>query len=381
MQQYTSPWMTEELEILRASARRFFEEDVAPVAEESRKNHTIAPDIWRKAGDLGFLCMSIPEDLGGHGGTLAHEIVLIEEQCRICDTTFGFVPGALNAPSFLVGVATAEQSRRWLPDIRDGKTKLAVCITEPDAGTDVKTLRTKAERRGDHYVISGNKIFITHGREAGLAVVAARTGGAGAKGISLFMVDTKQPGYRVNKVLEKIGQNGLDTCEIFLDDAVVPVENLIGGEEGKGFGQLMEVFIRERLSIGVFAVASAERAIELTLEHVKNRQMFNQTLWDFQNTRFKLAECLAQAKVGRTYIDELILRFVNGGEVTAGEASLAKFWCSDMQCKVIDECLQLFGGYGYMCEYPIAQLYMDARVQRIYGGSNEVLKELVAREM
>jgi len=381
MPERRSPWMTEELDLLRASARKFFEDDVAPRAAQSRENHHIDSAVWRKAGDLGFVCMSIPEELGGHGGTLAHEVVLIEEQCRICDTTFGFVPGALNAPSFLVGVATPEQSKRWVPEIRDGKTLLAVCITEPDAGTDVKTLRTKAERRGDHYVINGSKIFITHGKQAKQAIIAARTGGPGAKGISLFMVDTSQPGYRVGKVLEKIGQNGLDTCEIFLDDVVAPVENLIGGEEGRGFGQLMEVFIRERLSIGVFAVASAERAIELTLEHVKQRKMFGQTLWDFQNTRFKLAECLTQARVARTFIDDLIMRFVNGEEVTQGEASMAKWWCSDRQCHIIDECLQLFGGYGYMCEYPIAQLYMDARVQRIYGGSNEVLKELIAREM
>lgn len=381
MSHYKSPWMTEELDILRASARRFFEEDVAPNAAKARQNHHIERDVWRKAGAFGFLCMSIPEDLGGHGGSFAHEMVLIEEQCRVCDTSFGFVPGALNAPSFLVGVATPEQSRRWLPAIRDGEKMLAVCITEPDAGTDVKTLRTKAERRGDHYVINGNKIFITHGKQADQAVVAARTGGPGAKGISLFMVDTRQPGYRVNKVLDKIGQNGLDTCEIFFDDLVVPAEDLIGGEEGRGFGQLMEVFIRERLSIGVTAVASAERAIELTLEHVKNRKMFNQTLWDFQNTRFKLAECATQIRVARTFVDDLVLRFVNGQDVTAGEASMAKWWCSEAQCKVIDECLQLFGGYGYMSEYPIAQLYMDARVQRIYGGSNEVLKELVAREM
>jgi acyl-CoA dehydrogenase len=381
MPAHKSPWMTEELELLRASARRFFEEDVAPKAAEARKNHHVEKDVWLKAGELGFICMSIPEEFGGHGGSFAHEVVLIEEQCRVCDTSFGFVPGALNAPSFLVGVATPEQSKRWVPDIRDGKSVLAVCITEPDAGTDVKTLRTRAERRGDHYVINGNKIFITHGKQANRAVVAARTGGPGAKGISLFMIDTRQPGYRINKVLEKIGQNGLDTCEIFFDDVIAPVENLIGGEEGRGFGQLMDVFIRERLSIGVFAVASAERAIELTLDHVKNRKMFGQTLWDFQNTRFKLAECATQARAARTFIDDLILRFVNGETVTQGEAAMAKWWCSDLQCRVIDECLQLFGGYGYMSEYPIAQLYMDARVQRIYGGSNEVLKELIAREL
>ena len=382
LQPYRSPWMTDELEMLRATARRFFEEEVAPKAAKFRAQHHIDRDVWLRAGELGLLCMSIPVEYGGQGATFAHEVVVMEEQARVCDTSFGFVPGALNSPHFFNGTATHEQLLRWMPDIASGRKMLSVCITEPDAGTDVKALRTSARREGDDYVLNGNKIFITHGKQAELSLVAARTGGAGAKGISLFMVEVdKTPGFKINKVLEKIGQNGLDTCEVFLDDVRVPAANLIGGAEGKGFGQLMDVFVRERLSIGVTGVATAERAIELTVEHAKNRKMLGQTLWDFQNTRFTLAECATEARLGRIFIDTLVKQLSDGEELQANDAIMAKWWCSEKQCQIIDRCLQLFGGYGYMSEYPIAQLYMDARVQRIYGGSNETLKDLIARAM
>ncbi len=382
MTTYRSPWMNDELDMLRATARRFFEEEVAPKADKFRAQHHIDRDVWEKAGELGLLCMSIPEEYGGMGGTFAHDVVVMEEQARICDTTFGFIPGAVNGPGFFYGTASHEQLLRWMPDIASGKKMLSVCITEPDAGTDVKALRTTARREGDEYVLNGNKIFITHGKQAELSLVAARTGEAGAKGISLFMVETdKCPGFKVNKVLEKIGQNGLDTCEIFLDDVRVSKENLIGGVEGKGFGQLMDVFVRERLSIGVVGIASAERAIELTLDHAKNRKMLGKTLWDFQNTKFTLAECATEARIGRVFIDELVRRLVNGESLMPNDAMMAKWWGSEKQCQIIDRCLQLFGGYGYMCEYPIAQLYMDARVARIYGGSNETLKDVISRSM
>lgn len=379
---YRSPWMNEELDMLRDTARRFFEEEVAPRADRFRAQHHIDRDVWRKAGELGLLCMSIPEEYGGQGGTFAHEVVVMEEQARICDTTFGFIPGAVNGPAFFHGTASHEQLLRWMPDIASGRKMLSVCITEPDAGTDVKALRTTARRDGDEYVLNGNKIFITHGQQAELSLVAARTGGAGAKGISLFMIETdKSPGFKVNKVLEKIGQNGLDTCEIFLDDVRVPAENLIGGIEGKGFGQLMDVFTRERLSIGIVGITCAERAIEMTVEHAKNRRMLGQTLWDFQNTRFTLAECATEARIGRVFIDSVVRDLVDGKALQQADAMMAKTWGSEKQCQIIDRCLQLFGGYGYMCEYPIAQLYMDARVARIYGGSNETLKDLIARAM
>ncbi|MCL4737847.1 MAG: acyl-CoA dehydrogenase family protein [Burkholderiaceae bacterium] len=376
--------MTDELDMLRSTARRFFQEQIAPNAERFREQHGIDRTVWRKAGELGLLCMSIPEAFGGGGATFAHEVVVMEEQARICDTTFGFIPGAVNGPAFLFETADDEQRRRWIPGIAAGEQMLCVCITEPDAGTDVKALRTTARRDGDAYVLNGNKIFITLGQQADLALVAARTGGAGsgAKGISLFMVETaKTPGFKVNKVLNKIGQNALNTAEIFLEDARVPVENLVGGVEGRGFGQLMDVFVRERLSIGVVGIACAERAIELTVEHARNRKMLGQTLWDFQNSRFELAECLTEARIGRVFIDKLVHDIVEGRPLQPNDAMMAKWWGSEKQCQIVDRCLQLFGGYGYICEYPIAQLYMDARVTRIYGGSNETLKDLIARTM
>jgi acyl-CoA dehydrogenase len=326
--------------------------------------------------------MSVPEEYGGQGATFAHEVVVMEEQARVCDTAFPFVPGALNAPHFLLHTATQEQLLKWMPDIAAGRKGLSVCITEPDAGTDVKALRTTARRDGGEYVLNGNKVFITQGRQAELSIVAARSSGDGAKGISLFMVEkSKTPGFKISRVLDKIGQNGLDTCEIFLDDARIPAENLIGGVEGKGFGQLMEVFVRERLSIGVTGVATAERAIELAVAHARTRKRLGQTLWDFQNTKFVLAECATEVRIARTFIDRLILQLSNGEGIDPAEAIMAKYWCSDKQCEIIDRCLQVFGGYGYMLDSPIAHLYLDARVQRIYGGSNETLKDLIARGM
>jgi acyl-CoA dehydrogenase len=381
---YRSPWMTDELDMLRATARRFFEDEVAPHAERFRRQHRIDREVWQKAGELGLLCMSIPEAYGGMGASFAHEVVVMEEQARICDTTFGFIPGALNSPGFFHGTASHEQLLKWMPDIAAGRKMMAVAITEPDAGTDVKALRTSARREGEEYVLNGNKIFCTLGDQADLILVAARTGGAGsgAKGISLFMVEKDRcPGFKVNKIIDKIGQNALNTAEIFMEEARVPAENLIGGVEGKGFFQLMDVFTRERLSIGIVGIACAERAIELTIEHAKNRRMLGQTLWDFQNSKFVLAECLTEARVGRVFIDNIVKDLVDGKPLQPNDAMMAKWWGSETQCKIIDRCLQLFGGYGYCTEYPIAQLYMDARVARIYGGSNETLKDLIARTM
>jgi acyl-CoA dehydrogenase len=382
-QGYRSPWMTEELDMLRATARRFFETEVVPKADVWRRQHYIDKSVWRKAGELGLLGVSFPEEYGGHGGTYAHDVVIIEEQARVCDTSFGYVPGAFGAPMTLLLTGTPEQIQRWLPSIVRGEKLLAFCATEPNAGTDIKMLRTSARREGDEWVIDGSKMFITHGMRSDLAIVAARTGGPGPKGISLFMVEKdKAPGFKVGKVLEKMGQHGLDTCEIFLDNVRVPAANLLGGVEGNGFGKMMDSFVKERLTIAVTAIASAERAIELTLEHVKQRPMFNQTLWDFQNTRFKLAESVSAVRIGRVFIDSLIQRLVEGvNPPSAEEAAMAKVWCSEQQWKICDECLQFFGGYGYMQEYPISHFLMDARVQRLYGGSNEALKEVIARKL
>ncbi len=382
MQTYKSPWVNEELDMLRETARRFFEREVAPHAERWRKNKIIDREVWLKAGELGLLCASVPLEYGGGGGTFAHEAVIMEEQVRVVDTAFGFVPGSVGGPHLLLNSATHEQALKWMPKLATGEHVIAVCATEPGAGSDVKTIRTTARREGDEYVINGSKTFVTLGKQADCAVVAARTGGPGAKGISLFYVDTRNsPGFQVGRNLEKIGQASLDNCEVFLDDLRVPAENLIGGVEGGDFSNLMKVFTRERLAIALTAIASAERAIELTIDYTKQREMFNQTLFDFQNTRFKLAECVTEARIGRVFVDSLISRLLDGEELDSTVTAMAKWWSSQKQCDIIDQCLQFFGGYGYMMEYPIAQLYVDARVQKIYGGSNEVLKDLISRSM
>lgn len=378
---YRSPWMTDELELLSQTARRFFAEYVTPRDAEFRKNHEIDRAIWRKAGELGLVGMSIPEELGGHGCSFAHEAVVVQEQTWQCNTSFGFVPGALNAPAVFTRIATPEQSKQWTPKIVAGECITAFALTEPGMGSDMKALRTRAVRHGDKYVINGQKTFITHGKQADLCMLAARTSDEPREGISLFLVDTKNsPGFKVSKVLEKIGQNGLDTCEIFIEDLEVPVENLAGGEEGNGFHKLNDVFRAERLSIAVTAVAAAEKAVDLAVTHSRERKMFGQTLWDFQNTRMKLAECASEARAARMMVDALIMKELEG-QLTMQDAAMAKWWCSQKQVEIIDTCLQLFGGYGYMAEYPIAQLYMDARIQTIYGGANEVMKELVARNL
>ncbi|MAW85804.1 MAG: acyl-CoA dehydrogenase [Phyllobacteriaceae bacterium] len=377
-----STWETPEITEVRKTIRRFLVEEVVPRDEEFRRNHCIDRAVWTKAADLGLIGMSIPEKFGGLGLDFLYEVAFIEEQTRLCNTSFPFVPGALNAPAFFIETATEEQARLWGPRIVSGEAIISVGITEPGIGSDVKALRTKARREGDRYIINGTKTFMTLGRTSDICLVAARTGGEGAKGISLLLVEkAKAPGFKVSKVLEKVGQDGLDTCEVFLDDVEVPVENLVGGEEGRGFGQLMDVFNRERLSIAVRSVVAAETAVKLTVEHARDREMFGQTLWDFQNSRMVLAECATEARVMRVFIDDILLRMSKGEQLSPNDAVMAKWWCSEKQCEIVDRCLQLFGGYGYMAEYPIAQLYKDARVEKIYGGSNEVLKELVARRL
>lgn len=381
MDSYRSPWMTEELDMLRRTARAFFEDDVKPLDEQAQKNHGIGKDIWKKAGDLGLLGMSLPEEYGGHGAPFACEAVVIEEQARACNTSFGFVPGAFNAANVLVDVATPEQCTKYIPQVTAGELIISVGITEPGMGSDMQGMRTKAVLDGDNYVINGQKTFMTHGEQADLCMLAARTGD-GPRDVTLFFVHTKEvEGFNISRKLEKIGQNGLDTCEVFIDNVVVPKENIVGGVLNQGLSQLRDAFIKERLIIGLSGVATAERAIELTVEHTRMREMFGHTLWDFQNTRMKLAECASYVRAARCLIDTLIQKKTEGGVVTSQEAAMVKYLCTDIQCKAIDECLQLFGGYGYMAEYPIAQLYMDARIQRIYGGANEVMKEIVARKL
>ncbi|CAN7620685.1 acyl-CoA dehydrogenase family protein [Variovorax sp. LjRoot175] len=378
----TRPWMTEELEMLRDSARRFFERECVPNETRWRAQHHADRDIWTKAGAAGLLCASIPEEYGGGGGSFLHEAVICEEQMRAMAQSFSNNVHSGIVAHYLLAYGTEEQKRRWLPRMASGELVAAIAMTEPGAGTDLQRIKTQARRDGDHWRISGSKTFITNGMHAGLVCVAAKTDAAGgAKGISLLMVETEgTAGFRRGPLLDKMGQKTLDTTELFFDDVRVPAENLLGAEEGRGFPQLMAQLPRERMLIAVGAVASMQRAIGETLEYVRDRQVFGEPLLKMQNTRFKLAECETQAQVARAFVDDCIARLMRN-DLDVPTAAMAKWWTTDACCRIVDECLQLHGGYGFMNEYPIARLYADVRVGRIYGGANEVMKEIIARAM
>ncbi|CAN7636288.1 acyl-CoA dehydrogenase family protein [Variovorax sp. LjRoot178] len=378
----TRPWMTEELEMLRDSARRFFERECVPNETRWRAQHHADRDIWTKAGAAGLLCASIPEEYGGGGGSFLHETVICEEQMRAMAQSFSNNVHSGIVAHYLLAYGTEEQKRRWLPRMASGELVAAIAMTEPGAGTDLQRIKTQARRDGDHWRISGSKTFITNGMHAGLVCVAAKTDAAGgAKGISLLMVETEgTAGFRRGPLLDKMGQKTLDTTELFFDDVRVPAENLLGAEEGRGFPQLMAQLPRERMLIAVGAVASMQRAIGETLEYVRDRQVFGEPLLKMQNTRFTLAECETQAQVARAFVDDCIARLMRN-ELDVPTAAMAKWWTTDACCRIVDECLQLHGGYGFMNEYPIARLYADVRVGRIYGGANEVMKEIIARAM
>ncbi|MFT3820740.1 MAG: acyl-CoA dehydrogenase family protein [Rubrivivax sp.] len=380
---YVSPWRAPELEAFRDTCRRFFETEVAPHSQRWRQAGFVDRDVWRAAGRVGLLCASVPEEFGGSGGTYAHEAVIMEELNRIGETGFGIVPGAVLAPQFVLAAATPAQAAKWLPRVASGEAVLGMAITEPSAGSDVNGIRTTARRDGDHYVLNGSKTFISNGMHADMVLVTARTGNTGTQADhSLFMLeDTRANGYRHGSPMEKIGQQGQDTTELFFDDVRVPASSLVGDEEGQGFRQLMRALAIERVSTGVLAVAAMERAVRLTTEHAKQRAMFGKTLFDMQNTRFKLAECSTRSFVTRVFVDRLVDKLARGEHVSNEEASMAKLWSAQQQCIVVDECLQLFGGYGYMAAYPIATMYVDSRIQRIYGGADEVQKEIIARAL
>lgn len=378
----TRPWMTEELQMLQDSARRFFERECVPHETRWRAQQHADRDIWTKAGQAGLLCASIPEAYGGGGGSFLHEAVICEEQMRAMAQGFSNNVHSGIVAHYLLAYGTEEQKRRWLPRMATGELVAAIAMTEPGAGTDLQRIKTQARRVGGAWRISGSKTFITNGMHAGLVCVAAKTDAqGGAKGISLLMVETEgTAGFRRGPLLDKMGQKTLDTTELFFDDVRVPAENLLGGEEGGGFAQLMNQLPRERMLIAVGTVASMQRAIDDTLEYVRDRQVFGQPLLKMQNTRFKLAECETQAQVARAFVDDCIARLMHG-ELDVPTAAMAKWWTTDACCRIVDECLQLHGGYGFMNEYPIARLYADVRVGRIYGGANEVMKELIARAM
>ncbi|MEU4321241.1 acyl-CoA dehydrogenase family protein [Nocardia fluminea] len=379
---YTSSWRDAEVSALGALADKFFAREVTPNREAWEQQHHVDREVWTKAGDLGLLCCSIPEEYGGGGGTFAHDLAVIEAQSRALDCGFGNTVHSGIVAHYLLAYGTEDQRHRWLPKMATGQAVAAVAMTEPGGGSDLKNIKTTALRDGDHYVINGAKTFISNGSQADIIVVVAKTDpAAGAKGVSLLVVETADcPGFSRGRILDKVGQHSADTSELSFTDVRVPVGNLLGSVEGRGFGQLMAQLSQERLLIGVAAVAAIEAAVAETVAYTKSRKAFGQSIFDFQNTKFVLAECETMAHATRVFIDSCIERHLAGALDTT-TAAMAKWWLTEQQCQVIDQCLQLFGGYGYMREYPIARMYADARVQKIYGGANEIMKDLIARAL
>ena len=378
-QLHRHPWMDEEIEAFRDQVRRYVVGELVPHLDGWRRQGYIPREVWRPFGQMGFMLPEFAEEHGGAGATLAYQLVVQDELAKAevpANTAVHTI-----AAHYILDYGTEAQKRRWLPGLASGELLAGIALTEPGCGSDLKSLRTRARREGDEYVIDGAKTFITNGFSANLLVVAVRTGEAGSRGVSLVVMETENlPGFRVGRRLEKLGQHASDTAELFFDGVRVPASNLIGEEEGKGFIQLMSQLPYERLLLCVSAAAAIELAVELTVEYTKQRKAFGQTLADFQNTRFKLAECATIAHVGRTFLNDCTQRLLDG-TLDDEAAYMAKWWCTEQQGKVTDECLQLFGGYGYVAEYPIARLYADARVQRIYGGTTEIMKDLIARKL
>jgi acyl-CoA dehydrogenase len=379
--QFRRSWTDPDLDQYRDTVVRFLEEEMQPEDEAARKRGHVGHDMWRKAGALGLLCTDIPEEWGGGGGDFRHEAVLYEEMARRSLTGMNSSVHSIVAHYFL-NHGTEEQKRRYLPRMATGELVGAIAMTEPGTGSDLQGIRTRAERTDSGYVINGSKTFISNGFLAGVVLVVVKTDpGQGAKGTSILIVETENcPGFRVGRVLDKIGLKAQDTSELFFDDVRVGAEQLLGGKEGQGFFQLMADLPYERLIIGLTALAAMEGAYQITLDYVRDRKAFGQTVADFQNTKFKLAEVATEIQVGRAFIDRCVEDLV-AGKLDTATASMAKLWGSEAQGRVVDTCLQLFGGYGYMNEYLIGRMYTDARIQRIYGGTSEIMKEVISRAM
>ena len=371
----------EELDIFSDAVAQFMEKECKPHIETWREQGIVDRDIWFKAGEMGLLVPSCPEEYGGVGGDFRHDAIIIE-QMEWHGAPLGIgLHNAIVAP-YLISYGSEEQKQRLLPKMLSGELVTAIAMTEPGTGSDLQNIKTTAKKDGNGYVINGSKTFITNGQTANLIFVCAKTDPTkGAKGISIFMVETDEvDGFERGRNLKKIGQPAADTSELFFNDVKVPASALLGSDEGQGFIQLMQKLPQERHMIGLQGIGMIERALTETIAYVKQRKAFGGTIMDFQNTQFKLAECKTEATVAKVFMDhctELLLQ----DKLDASTASMSKYWVSDLQCKIIDECLQLHGGYGYMDEYPIGQMYADARVQRIYGGANEVMKMLIARTL
>ncbi|MFC3504011.1 acyl-CoA dehydrogenase family protein [Micromonospora krabiensis] len=378
-----SPWREPEHDDLADLARTFFTKEVLPHADRLAAQGHPDREHYRRAGELGLLGLSVPEQYGGGGGGFTHETVVLQEQAYTGESSLGLAVHSGIVTGYLVAYGSEEQKRRWLPGLCSGELVGAIAMTEPDGGSDLQAMRTRAVRDGDDYLVTGAKTFISNGGLADLVIVAVKTDPEQrAAGISLLVCEVggDPEGFRRGRLLAKIGLHANDTAELFFDGLRVPAANLLGDAEGLGFVQLMQQLPQERLVLAVGAVAAMERAVDLTVAYAKERTAFGKPLLGHQNTRMVLAECATRARTGRVFLDDCIIRHTRG-ELDVATAAMAKYWLTEGQCEVVDRCLQLFGGYGYTTEYPIARMYADARAQKIYGGTNEIMKELVARAL
>ncbi len=376
-----APRTTDAIRAFRSTIRAFVQTEFAPHQDRWREQRFPDPDAWTKAGAVGMLLSDVPAEYGGGGGTFVHETVVVEELTRAGVPLHSFIHDSV--AHYILAYGSEAQKRNWLPRMARGELVGAIAMSEPAAGSDLQGIRTTARRDGDHYVINGSKTFITNGWHAGLVCLAVKTDpkATGPKAISLIMVEpTDLPGYRVGRPLEKVGMHAQDVCELFFENVRVPAANLLGPAEGRGGFQIMEKMSYERLAIGVAAVATAERAVAVTTKYVKERKVFGNPLIDFQNTRFKLAECRTEAHIARVFLNDCVERFI-AGQLDVLTTAMAKYWLTDCECRIVDECLQLHGGYGYLAEYPIARMWTDSRVHRIYAGTNEIMKEMIASSL
>lgn len=377
----TAAWVQDEHKMFAESCARFMTDELAPNQDKWAAQGMVDRDFWLKAGEAGIMAGAIPEEYGGVGGGISFDAITAYEQARKGDIGWGYGIQSI-VTHYVTAYGTDAQKERWLPKLTSGEMVAAIAMTEPGTGSDLKSVRTTATKDGNGYLINGSKIFITNGQNADLVIVVAKTDkDAGSKGVSLIAVETADAeGYSRGRNLKKMGMKGNDTSELFFEDVKVPADNLLGHEEGQGFYQLMKQLPWERLVIAITALGSIDFALEETLRYVKERKAFGNRIMDFQNTRFKLAECKTKAEVLRSFINDCIAR-LELGELDAATASMAKYWGTEVQNEVMNECVQLHGGYGYMQEYPISRMYTDARVQMIYGGTNEIMKELIARSL